>query len=655
MAPVASPYSVASQTSNDGLMGNVSPPPVPQHSSTMPFSRSQKPGDGLRRSSNGPKRQSTLEYGEAVDEDAKLLRESANASRRMNDPSYSRARDSWINPSPSSRTPEQSSIPSWKTQSVETTPRAKKVEPQAQDEDLFDTSMYASASAAQRFQEKPSSPPIRPGSTPRAQSKVMTPQQFERYKQDQDRLKMLGGQTKPEEESDEEEINYDDEDDETEKNRQLAKQRRQQEAHMAVYRQQMMKVTGESASAAPPVRASVFPSHSSPNLASTLGKPADDEEEDEEIPLGILQAHGFPNKNRPPMRNSGSNPNLRGTAQSTAGGVVDPRLPVFARKLPEDPYFGAGIVNHAPRESMAFNTSGGSVHGGSSRGLPPGGLVGVIASEERSRAARRGSPNTQGEYSPVPPMGGFNGMGMPPGAAGSMMNGMSPGIPMGPGMGLMGQMPMMPMLTPGDQAQIQMNQQMQQFMQMQMQFMQMMTTPGGQQPGSPQMGPMNGHMSQQSPAGPGPNSPQVRVGSSHQQPQRAMTMMDVNAAPWMQQSRGSLYAPSMHAQGMGYAPSIAPSERSNIGLPGRYRPVSHVMMDNKSRTSTMSGALGGWNSENKAPGATIRAVKANGNASDEDDEEGWGQMAKKREQKKSKWRTKKDSNNGLKEMLGYTQ
>jgi hypothetical protein len=166
---------------------------------------------------------------------------------------------------------------------------------------------------------------------------------------------------------------------------------------------------------------------------------------------------------------------------------------------------------------------------------------------------------------------------------------------------------------------------------------------------------MNSHMSQQSLAIPRVNSPQIRAGNSQQQQQRAMSMMDANAAPWMQQGHGSMYAPSMHGQGMGYTPSIAPSERSNVGLPGRYRPVSHMVTDNKSRTSTMSGALGGWNSENKAPGATIRGVKNAGNASDEDDEEGWGQMAKKREQKKSKWRTKKDSNNGLKEMLGYTQ
>jgi len=66
----------------------------------------------------------------------------------------------------------------------------------------------------------------------------------------------------------------------------------------------------------------------------------------------------------------------------------------------------------------------------------------------------------------------------------------------------------------------------------------------------------------------------------------------------------------------------------------------------------MSGALQGW--ENKNGQTTITAVRKTANVSDEDDEEGWEEMSKKREKKKSLWRTKKDSN-GLKEMLGYTQ
>jgi hypothetical protein len=599
----------------------VHPPSVPRHTSPA-SARHQQPDEvantGLKKGSGG-RRQSTLDY----DEDARLLRESVNASRRLNEPSYSpRVRDSWALPSDKTYTVEDSTISSWNTGSVDKTPRARKPLPtsQSQEDGLFDSHIAASANIAQLFQEQPLSPPTK--FTP--SNKVMTPAQFERYKQDQERLRSVGGKPK-EEDDDEEDQQYDDDEDEEEKNKQLARQRRKQEAHMAVYRQQMMKVTGESAATGP---STVFASQSSPNLAS-FGKAEEGEEEDEEVPLAILQAHGFPNKNKPPMRSMRSNPSLR--AQSVVGGA-DGRLPVFARHLPQDPYFGAGIVNPAHRESLAFGGGAGSVNGAApSRGLPPGGLVGVIATEERSRAMRRGSPNPQGEYAPVPlPSNGFNGMGMPQNPA--MMNGMGP-------MGPMGMNPMM--MTPGDQAQIQMSQQMQQFMQMQMQFMQMMTS--GQAPPE-----QNGHMSQQSLGQmPTPGGSSLRPASSHH---RAMTSLDPNSVPWLPQ--GSLYAPSVRNTGGGYAPSIAPSERSNVGLPGRYRPVSHLPpQDNKSRTSTMSGALQNW--EGKNGSSTIKPVRNSGNVSDEDDEEGWEEMAKKREKKKSLWRTKKD--NGLKDLVGFTQ
>lgn len=637
----ASPYSWSSQHSRDGLISNSSPPPfaprtdeqapaVLQHlalsrtSNTSPnLSRQQRPGGladgGLRRNSGySGRRKSTVEYGESIDEDARLLRESVNASRRLNDSSYNpRVRDSWAVPSDRTNTVDDSAISSWAGGSVETTPRARQAEVVAHEDSIFDDHIAEAANLALRFEETPASPPMQRQSPT---NKVMTPAQFERYRQDQERMRSLGGKSKDDE--DEEEEIYDDEEDEAEKKKQLAKQRRKQEAHMAVYRQQMMKVTGETPTAPRP---SITASQSSPNL--NLGQPEEGEEEDEEVPLAILQAHGFPNKNKPPMRSVGSNPNLR--APSAMGGP----LPVFARNLPQDPYFGAGIVHPTNRESLAFGGGAGSTTGGTPRGLPAGGLVGVIATEERSRAMRRGSPNAQGEYGP-PPSNGFSGMGMS--ASPSMMNGMGGMSPMGP-MGPVNPM----MLSPGDQAQLQMSQQMQQFMQMQMQFMQMMTQ--GQGPpalNGQQVGGMQRPHSAQGP-------PQLRPGSSHQ---RAMSSLDPNSAPWMQQ--GGAFTPSIHTGG--YAPSIAPSERSNIGLPGRYRPVSQVHpVDNKSRTSTMSGALHGW--ENKHGQATIKAVKKSADLSDEDDEEGWEEMAKKREKKRSLWRTKKDTTNGLKEMLGYTQ
>jgi len=68
---------------------------------------------------------------------------------------------------------------------------------------------------------------------------------------------------------------------------------------------------------------------------------------------------------------------------------------------------------------------------------------------------------------------------------------------------------------------------------------------------------------------------------------------------------------------------------------------------------SMSGALQGW--ENKSSQPTVKAVpKKSGNASDEDDDEGWEQMRKAKEKKKSMWRKNKDTN-GLNDILGFAQ
>jgi hypothetical protein len=628
-----SPYSWSSQHSREALISGSSPPPVPTHGSSRTngpnpasSSRPQRTGgpadNGLKRGS--ARRKSTIDLGESNDEDARLLRDSATASGRMNDSNHNpQVRDSWALPSTSTTSYklDDTNLSSWRTPSNETTPKAKRVSPKLEEDNLFDSNMMASANIAQRFGERAASPLTQQA----PKNRVMTPAQFERYKQDQERLRSIGGQPKDTEEEDEE-TNYDDDEDEAEKNRELAKQRRKQEAHMAVYRQQMMKVTGEAPSATG--RPSFSAAQSSPNL----GRPEDAEEEDEEVPLGILQAHGFPNKNKPPMRNSGSNPNLRSASISIAPGAGNGSLPVFARNLPQDPYYGAGLVNPMHRESLSFGGGAASVSGSSARGLPPGGLVGVIATEERSRAMRRGSPNPQGDYGP--PVNGFAGMQSHArnASAGSMYN----------GMGQAGLMPPM-MMTPGDQAQIQMTQQMEQFMAMQMQFMQMMTTGQAPMQGPPQVQ-NNGHISRQSVQMPRPGSAHAQQSRPMSNHQRAMTMLEPNAAPWMQ--RGSVFSPSV--QGAGYAPSIAPSERSNVGLPGRYRPVSQAVVSNSDNRS-MSGALGGW--ENKT---TVRTMLNSSAVDDEDEEEGWAEMAKKKEKKKSIWKIKKGSKDGLKEMLDYT-
>ena len=321
--------------------------------------------------------------------------------------------------------------------------------------------------------------------------------------------------------------------------------------------------------------------------------------------------------------------------------------------------------------------------------------MGVIAGEERARARRRGNSSATG---------GFSDPTMPP----SAMAQMTPNM-----MHQMGMMPGgVPIMSSNDQAQIQMSQQMNQMMQMQMQFMQQMMAMQGIQPGQqqypPQMSPQMRIPSislQNSPTVPhngflSPGGPQLHrptsLGSAsapttpgglppHLQ-HRSMSMLDSQIA----QQRGNRIsmAPGMMSGALGppqgYTPSIAPSERSNVGMPSRYRPVSIAPIDEyprkDSRTSTLSGAtaLNAWNSGNnnnhKANGGqtTVKIVvggggydnnKGKGNAqdnvntgrasnnktgSDDEDEEGWEEMRKKAEKKKNTWRLKKkDDGSGL--------
>ena len=577
----------------------------------------------------------------------------------------------------------------WHPGSTETTPRAKKSGLVLQDErSLFDASPPAPGGSAPPLPRTQS-----PAGPPKNHNKVMTPAQFERYRKEQEARR---DQYFNKDDSDEEGDDYED-DDEIERNKQLARERRKQEAHLSVYRQQMMKVTGEQPSNLPNVpqrpgmdRASM----SAPAVANRsdtptfsfdtppeLAKISDDEDED--VPLGVLAAHGFPSKNRPPTASS-SNIQYKSESyppppKSIAGSVAGEgrSLPPFAKHLPSDPYFGAGLVNPPNRESLAYGQGGpSSVHGGSASvygggqpNLQPGGLVGVIAGEERARAARRGSPNAQGNYgSPLPP------------SMAQMTWGMNPGTP--------------PMMSPGEQATVQMSEQMSQMMQMQMQWMQQMqqmmaTGMQGMQPGQQpplllppqqqQMMMMNSGMlappgQQQRPLSSGAPSAPNHAGPQQVQ-QRTMSMMGPSTAPtWQQQGNNRMStAPSMMSgalgiSGPGYAPSIAPSERSNVGMPTRYRPVSLAPSDERvpraaSRSSTLTSGMllpGGSGRDSRLSTSADRQSKLSlrpvtqtppkkSTGSDDDDEEGWEAMKKKREKKQSTWRLrkKKDGHGGL--------
>lgn len=588
---------------------------------------------------------------------------------------------------------EEDEGPLFGTESRNATPKAaKSAIHNFQDAPLFDSSPQGPASRA-----------IKPGHyrTESGTPKKMTKAQFEKAQRSNDSsLQHSEDETHLEDE-------YDDEDD-IERTKQLTAQRRKQEANMAVYRQQMKKVTGGGPSDLPNgVRASMDRhSNSAPaagmsslHLGGTGGTPPsetvrsnqiDDDGKYDDVPLLVLHAHGFPSASKPPTQ-PGENdaqrrPSVAGSVMN--GGAGQGNLPPFARRLPADPYFGASLINQSNREPLSFGGSQ-SVYGGaamppqqSPMGLP-GGLVGVIAGEERAKAARRGSPNpVTGTYNPLP----SNMPGQMPGQMPAMPRTMSMGSAVAPQVytprGYSAGMPPMPgmpmMMPPQDQTQ----QQMQQFMQMQMQVMQnmlamqqQMTPQPMQQQATDYLGvPLAGQrpMSMASQA-------QSFMNGAPGQP-RAMTMMsppaqwDLGQGQQRPASAMPGYAPSTHGlnvpggPGPGYTPSIAPSERSNVGMPSRYRPVqtNGDAGTGRSHSMTSSMTLHAFTNRQGSPNlqppesqqgqrqSTIRIIdKPKGSPkvtaraidADEDEDDGWAEMAKKRNEKKFSWR-KKDNKTG---------
>lgn len=617
-----------------------------------------------------------------------------------------------------------------------TTPRAARKLNVFSEESMFDSSPNAPPSRA-----------IRPGAghqrTESGTIKKMTKAQFNALQQQNENSA---------EHSEEEEHSGDDydDDDEIERAKRMASQRQKQEANMSVYRQQMKKVTGGGpadlpSSSASTVRPPMDQRSSSASVNGGVGlhfggiggappeatvRGKEDDDDDDDVPLGILQAHGFPSSSRPPTRQGENDLSHQRRTSATGsavigGGAGQGNLPPFARRLPADPYFGAGLVNQSTRESLALNNSSASVIGMPSSAPPlmmqqqvgqqmpltpsmgghPGGLVGVIAGEERARAARRGSPNPAlllNQGMPLP-----SNMNMRPAMPRAMSMGNLPppsvyspsGIPPVPQMPQMGMPGMVPMQMP--QQQDPGSQQMQQFMQMQMQVMQNMLqmqqmqmgqpgtpSPQVQQPQQQQQtgdylgvnfGNQNRPMSMAS-----QTSNQFGPPPSLANQGRSMTMMNPpagwgsaanpsgprpnSAMPGM----SSGYAPSVQGLNInggaatnGYAPSIAPSERSNVGMPSRYRPVTQNGDAQRTQSMTSTLTLQAFQKQQTSPNLpgtpfnakevqtpkqTIRIVDRPKGASrvaarpnDEDEDDGWADMKKSREhKKKSKWSFKKD-------------
>jgi hypothetical protein len=432
------------------------------------------------------------------------------------------------------------------------------------------------------------------------------------------------------------------------------------EAEEILFRQKLAKDIGDHTSSLTPRPLPKHASQSAPNLLSINSLPRVSEDgnrsssdDDDDIPLAVLQAHNFPNRTKTPDSRFSQNSYIgtSGRPPSTfgAGSVMNNRtsLPPFARKLPEDPYGNTqNMMNgSASRESLLLNRTSMFPPGQSPvPGLPPGGLVGVIAEEEKMKSIRRAG--TDMGKSPLPPMGLAPGMSMG-------MSGLNiPGL--GPAMG-----PMMPMAAMQDQSQI--NQQLLQVVQQQTVMLQAMYTQMQSQMGM-NMSPVldqNGFLQPPQPQAPGsprpmsimsgvsrPGNPRTRSMVNLSRPQMApRTMSMINTSSPFAQNWPGPPEPLINSAGSvrglgfdgGYAPSVAPSERSNIGQPSRYRPVTNSHLGDTGSMITFLApeppAHEMDSARKKKSGFFSAIMHPKGKASDvgggEEDED-WSSFAKKR-------------------------
>lgn len=639
-----------SRGSDDNLMSPRSdknysppPPPVPAHR----YSSKYTPV-----ASDSPE----LNAEDFEDRDARLVRQSLMAQKPVHNNLPTRESNSL---STSSATSLQTPLSS-RSASNNTTPKATlHAAPSYVADDDDDENLFAPPKPKAMPARMPPAPVIKEPAPAAGDLRRMTEAEF--------RAHQAKHMSQPPEDSSDEEEDYEDEEEIIERRQKEEIQRRYQQ------QQQIARIHLQRATTTP----------TDPNQqGQSMGFPSEvsmqaDQWSDEDIPLGVLAAHGFPSSTRQPTQPPNAAPSYFRTTPAalpdrpSSAGPMGNRTsngyrPPFARGLPDDPYssvIGGGLVRPMNRESMGFNRGPASVYGGEPM-MPyhePNTQPSLV---ERIHMSEMSKPKyTGGASSKLPQGGPFTG------SLGTQMNGMNQSLnptrmsqmPMqgmnggGPMMGMMGgQMPMMGMNQMGFPMQPQNEQlmQMQQmFMAQQMQLQQMQQMYGQQ----PQLQDPRMSMAQ-------PNSgfqmPNFGNGSfmnfpnGAQNQQRPMSMMS-QTRPYSNPTQyGAPQQGNFQMNGLappnnnGYTPSIAPSERSNIGLSARYRPVATGNQDTVSNvSSSMTLQPGGATQntskvkgilKNKSPQITVR-----------EDEEDWGKMAAR----KSKFvKGRSEKSNGLQEL-----
>ncbi|KAK8243957.1 hypothetical protein HDK90DRAFT_462836 [Phyllosticta capitalensis] len=684
---IGSPYSWHSQDSNEALMSSSPPAPTPPRVETLPPAPATEPPPPPqpRATSTSPvyerkfgsngltKRPKAFE-----DEDARMVRDSFRKSRE-------------------SRELERASA-------AQTAKRNQDDEPHSSDVSTKSASFSSGESSIHQHQPpSPPSPEFMDDSTPRARAqneeeqplfnrtswnKSTSPNgrpgvRFEETKpkprMTQAEFARLKRQHLREPQSDESEseadeyIDDDQEEEERKKMEEMRKIRQEQQEKMNAHREMMKKTTGgmnRPLSGERPGlnRSSLSSSELLGYHASAAFENAEDDSDD--IPLGILKEHNFPKLgNR--LSHASSHSNLRSASAQgfRPGSAMDGdhrgSLPPFARNLPADvpqePYYGANLVQQSARESLGFGAIGpgpmgpGSAYGGSNSGVGASQptLVNMIADAEQAKEARRGGSSkiygsntfgnsTFGQRIPQTTQQPQPQMQMP-----QQNMGMMPMQPMSfmPQQQMQQQMLMPPMNMGIQQMQIQM-QQMQQMANLQQQMQNMLQQQQASMIPQPMMQSpmMQPGMMPQMP----PQMPQSNFLTPNQG-QRAMSMGNGPRPTSVFNPAGRTSTMNMSSMGQrfgshlatGYAPSLAPSERSNIGKSARYRPVSQQIHDGSStvmsQTTVQPAPAQQASFQQPSPERlTIRVKPKPARTPTEDDDEGWTSPKAKKWAAKSK-------------------
>ncbi|KAF4958398.1 hypothetical protein FGADI_2564 [Fusarium gaditjirri] len=442
-------------------------------------------------------------------------------------------------------------------------------------------------------------PPQPPPPSRIGHGKVMTAAEFEalqkRKVREEAERRFYG-----DEEDEDDRVDYECIDDTEALNKQRAQRKKQQAYLDGGYRQRMMKST--NGPDLPPLRSHsrISSSWSMKSFKTFQGLPEGiapgqgNEDEDEDVPLALLQIQRRSGSNAPSIINFGH------TLGESISQLQPMKLqqqnsrtpmPEFTRDLPQD------IFHAAPQNVWPMNN----------QQLIPGGLVGVIASEERAKKARRVPPSTG--FQPLPDTNEAFNLGQastqPVGIAQSF------GLP---GM-------QTPMAFSKPQTPLASNQEMFNFLQAQNEILRSMATMN--QRSSQPWGTLSSPQPVMNMGPPGAGS---TYSPSHYAPS--------NYAP-------SNYAGSVFQQPRGYATSVAPSERNTVGLPSRYRPVS------KAVTQTLSGkaiknddtmSSGNWDSNrSNVPRSSVAVEQDSTDDDDDDDDAFWRVKREKRDKRRARF------------------